>query len=432
MNTPRVAFFADSFREVNGVAHTCRTLTALAERYQCPFFVVHGGAENQITISGSVTRCELRRGPASFAVDRDFRYDLLFYRHRAEVERRLRAFAPDVLHITGPGDAGTLGVVVAKALGVPICASWHTNLHEYAGRRLEKVTPFLPGRLRRGLGRVAELGSMRALGYFYQLADSVMAPNRELLDLLAGFCDRPGFPMRRGVDTTLFTPARRRRTDNALTIGYVGRLTIEKNVYFLREIEAALIAAGITNYRFLIVGDGIEKERLAREMKRAVLPGVLLGEALAEAYANMDIFVFPSRTDTFGNVVLEALASGVPAVVTADGGPKFIVRSGETGFIADSGSAFIQFVVELAQDRALVGRMSIAARRQGTETGWDAVWEEMQTAWRATSLKFVRAPDDMPEEANDDTDPDTAGGRERSAAHSLAYARRGGHARPHG
>jgi hypothetical protein len=82
MSPPRVAFFADSFSEVNGVAHTFRTLTALAARPESPFFVVYGGEETKFSIDGALTRCQLRRGSASFAVDRDFRYDLLFYRHR--------------------------------------------------------------------------------------------------------------------------------------------------------------------------------------------------------------------------------------------------------------------------------------------------------------------------------------------------------------
>ena len=120
--------------------------------------------------------------------------------------------------------------------------------------------------------------------------------------------------------------------------------------------------------------------------------GILRGEALAEAYANMDIFVFPSHTDTFGNVVLEALASGVPAVVTASGGPKFIVRSGETGFIADTDAAFTRCVVELAQNRHLARRMGLAGRRQALETTWGAVWTEMQAAWSATGARKNRIP----------------------------------------
>ncbi|MBI2685297.1 MAG: glycosyltransferase [Acidobacteria bacterium] len=385
MNALRVAFFADSYLEVNGVAHTCRTLVSLAEERQHPFFLVYGGPETSFVTGGSIARCQLRRGPASFAVDRSFRYDLLFYRHRQAVEERLRAFAPDVIHITGPGDVGTLGLVLARKLGVPLCASWHTNLHEYAGRRLEKVMPFLPGPARHGLGRAAQGGSMQALGYFYQVADAVLAPNRELLELLEASGAGPGFLMRRGVDTALFTPERRQRADDRFTIGYTGRLTVEKNVGFLPAIAAA-----VPGCRFVVVGVGEENERLQAAMPQAEFRGVLRGEALAEAYANMDLFVFPSRTDTFGNAVLEALACGVPAVVTAGGGPKYIVRSGETGFIAETDAAFLRCVSELAQNRTLARRMGLAARRQAMETTWDSVWTELQAAWEAACYRRGR------------------------------------------
>jgi phosphatidylinositol alpha 1,6-mannosyltransferase len=386
MNPPRVAFFADSFLEVNGVAHTCRTLTALAATHENPFFVAHGGPETSFHQEGPVARCQLRRGAASFSVDRDFRYDLLFYRHRAEVERRLRAFAPEVIHITGPGDVGTLGLVMARKLGVPLCASWHTNLHEYAGRRLEKVTPFLPPGLRNGLGLAAEGGSMQALAYFYKVADTVMAPNPELLSLLGAHGAGPGFLMSRGVDAELFTPARRQRDNDALTIGFVGRLNVEKNIHFLARIDEALDA------RFLVVGEGTEREWLARNLKNVELPGVLRGTDLAGAYANMDIFVFPSHTDTFGNAVLEALASGAPAVVTASGGPKFVVRNGESGFIARSDADFLQCVVALGRDAGLRRRMSLAARRQAMDASWESVWWQMRQAWDATRTLRRRIP----------------------------------------
>ena len=134
--------------------------------------------------------------------------------------------------------------------------------------------------------------------------------------------------MRRGVDTRLFDPARRRRSDDTFRIGYVGRLTPEKNVRFLAELGVALKAKGQDNVEFVIVGEGSEEAWLRQNVPNVTCTGVLRGDALAEAYAGMDLFAFPSRTDTFGNVVLEALASGVPAVVTDGGGPKFIVAAG--------------------------------------------------------------------------------------------------------
>ncbi len=139
--------------------------------------------------------------------------------------------------------------------------------------------------------------------------------------------------MSRGIDTELFSPeyaspAHQTRLDRDFVIGYVGRLSPEKNVRLLAEIEQSLIRAGMSKYRFLIVGNGSEHGWLSSVMERATLPGVLRGEDLARAYASMDAFVFPSATDTFGNVVLEAMASGVPAIVTREGGPKYLVQPG--------------------------------------------------------------------------------------------------------
>jgi len=113
----------------------------------------------------------------------------------------------------------------------------------------------------------------------------------------------------------------------------------------------------------------------------ALLPVVLKGDALARAYANMDVFTFPSRTDTFGNVVLEALASGVPAVVTNEGGPKFIIRNGETGFAASDVREFSAAVHRIATDASLLAAMRIAARQSAMSVSWDAVFENVYLAY---------------------------------------------------
>jgi len=121
--------------------------------------------------------------------------------------------------------------------------------------------------------------------------------------------------MPRGVDAELFHPAKRTRDleDTVRVLGFVGRLSVEKNIGLLAEIEHAL---NQNKEKFLIVGHGGDEAWLRERMPRAEFTGVLRGEELSRAYANMDLFVFPSHTDTFGNVVLEALASGVPAIVT--------------------------------------------------------------------------------------------------------------------
>jgi glycosyltransferase involved in cell wall biosynthesis len=157
----------------------------------------------------------------------------------------------------------------------------------------------------------------------------------------------------------------------------VGRLTTEKNIRVLPDLEKALERAGLKNVHFLIVGQGGERPWLESQMQHADFAGVLHGEQLAETYANMDVFVFPSRTDTYGNVVLEAMASGVPAIVTDSGGPRFIVRSGETGFIAKNLDAFVEHVTRLAARPELLERMGRLARDYALTATWDAVFESV-------------------------------------------------------
>jgi len=137
---------------------------------------------------------------------------------------------------------------------------------------------------------------------------------------------------------------------------------------------------GQTNFRFLIVGHGTDAEWLRDHMPRAQLPGVLRGEALAEAYANMDLFVFPSHTDTFGNVVLEAFASGVPAIVTPHGGPASIVRDGVTGRIAPD-AGFASAVAGILADPAKLAEMGSAARAHALTASWDSVFEGVCQAY---------------------------------------------------
>jgi glycosyltransferase involved in cell wall biosynthesis len=186
--------------------------------------------------------------------------------------------------------------------------------------------------------------------------------------------------MPRGVDTELFSPAHRTRpaNDETIVLGFVGRLSIEKNVAQLVAVQEELEARGITNFRFLIVGHGAEQAWLQERLPTAHFPGVLRGHALAQAYANMDIFVFPSHTDTFGNVVLEALASGVPAIVTPDGGPRTIVRDtsgpGATGRIAPD-DEFTAAIAHLMAAPNTLAAMRLAAREYAMTASWDAVFE---------------------------------------------------------
>jgi glycosyltransferase involved in cell wall biosynthesis len=183
--------------------------------------------------------------------------------------------------------------------------------------------------------------------------------------------------MVRGVDTELFTPFRRTKAGGPLSLGFVGRISPEKNVRFLAQLESAVLAAGVNDFQFVVVGDGSELRWLKNNLRKARFTGVLRGEELARAYADMDIFVFPSQTDTFGNVILEAQASGVPAVVTSQGGPRFIVEQGRTGFIAGDDQDFIRLVLFLMSHAEFRKTMAREARVQAKSRCWARVCERV-------------------------------------------------------
>ncbi len=394
-SSTRVAFFPDSFHEVNGVAHTSRNFAAYAERHGLPFLCVRAGAAKGRTsrTSGSVIALELGRSPFAIGMEHDLHYDLLFWRHARAVGSALDSFRPDLIHITGPSELGLLGAYFAQQRKIPLVSAWQTNLHEYIPMRLARFTRFLPFGYAAAADRALEAWSLQALLRLYRKAKIIFAPNQELCLWLANTLGLPCHLMNRGVDTELFSPVRRSRPPGSpLVLGYVGRLSLEKNVGVLPGIAKQMNQLGFPEVDFLIVGQGAEEAYLRSDLKRAEFTGVLRGEALAEAYARMDVLLFPSHTDTFGNVVLEALASGIPAIVTDHGGPKHIVRDGETGLVipsehepASQGEAilFAQAIAAIARDPERLRRMGEAARNYAMGCTWDSIFDGVYAAYES-------------------------------------------------
>lgn len=381
MNQPlRVALFTDSFHETNGVARVSNEFASFAKRSGFPFFCVHAGLETCTSQEGTVRTMDLKRSLASFPLDKDLDCDLLLNRYRNRMVRAMADFQPDLVHITGPGDLGVLGFWVAHVLAVPLVASWHTNLHEYASRRLHGALSFAPERLRNEIAGVSERWSLRALMAFYRLAHFTMAPNPAMVELLQARTGRPAYPMEHGVDLRQFTPAAGRRRSGPFRIGYVGRLTIEKNVRAFADLQAALQSAGQHDFQLVLVGDGRESGWLRRHLPQAEIPGILRGEQLAAAYAGMDAFVFPSRTDTFGLVILEAMASGVPVIVTPETGARVGIRDGVEGILSDD---FASGVVTLIQSETRRLEMGRAAREFACSRDWDKVFRSVYRTYEA-------------------------------------------------
>ena len=377
----RVAYFPDSFLEVNGVAMTSRRLVAFARKRGYPFLCVHAGEKTEVRRDESITFVSLKRSPAAIAMDEGLKYDPLFQRHTALVRREIEKFKPDVFHITGLNDVSIVGAYLAWKTRTAMVGSWHTNLHEYAALRLRKQWKFLPDKIKFGITNVIERKILDGAKLYYKMPQVLLAPNQDLIEMLAAGTGKPVRLMERGVDTELYSPEFRTVSDGLVRFGFVGRLRVEKNVRLLVELEKKLLAAGQTNFKFLIVGEGSERQWLENNLRHAEFTGFLEGAKLAEAFANMDVFVFPSETDAYGNVIQEAHASGVPSIVSDQGGPKFIVQKGKTGFVAKNADEFAAFAIQLLEQPGMLAEMKKLSREFAVSRSWDAVFENVYQAY---------------------------------------------------
>ena len=387
----RVAYFPDSFLEVNGVAMTSNRLINFVRKRGYPFLCVLAAEKTEVVVEDNITFVRLKRSPISFTMDEGLKYDPLFQRHVKLVRKELEKFRPDVFHITGLNDVSITGAYLAWKMSVALVGSWHTNLHEYAARRLRTKLNFLSDKPKYSLTNFIERKILDGAKLYYKMPQIILAPNQELMDMLENGTHRKARLMIRGVDTEMFSPEKRTVSDGILRFGFVGRLRVEKNVRLLAELEKELLKAGKRNFKFLIVGEGNEREWLEKNMRAAEFTGFLDGEQLSEAYANMDVFVFPSETETFGNVVQEAIASGVPAIVTNHGGPKFIVRHEETGFVAENLEDFVKFSLELVDNPEKLVKMKRMARENALSRSWNSVFEKVYEAYEeAYALRSPR------------------------------------------
>ena len=387
-----MALFADTFHEANGAANFLRRLVDFVKAKDYPFLCVRAGEETRSFQDGSVTFLDLKRGWASIPLDGTLKFDPFYLKHRKLVGKTLTEFAPDIIHFTGLNDISQFGIYLAHFRNIPAVASWHTNAHEYAAKRLVSVIPFISDAAKQKIEKVVERSVFHGLMRIYFLAQMQLAPNEELVTEIERLTRRPSFLLGRGVDTDFLSPEKRRRDDACFNIGFVGRLRPEKNVRLFAELDAALQRAKIENYRFTIVGEGGEKSWLQSNLKNAHFTGEIRGEELAETYANMDLFVFPSLTDAFGNVVLEAMSAGVPSVVMSKGGQKYLIENGVNGFIADEEN-FITTIVQILEKPNQLSETRKAARRFALLNSWEAIFEKAYKFYEqgAKFSKSIRA-----------------------------------------
>lgn len=284
------------------------------------------------------------------------------------VKRQLEAFEPDLIHLAAPDILGWRALSWAKKHGVPTVASFHTRFDTYPRYYhmawLEKYVTAL----------------MRK---FYHRCEQVYVPSECMRTILKDQDMAKDLRIwSRGVDAQQFSPKRRdmdwRRSlgiaDDEIVISFVGRLVLEKGLGVFADTLDALRRRGVP-YKALIVGAGPERDRFAEQLPEAIFTGYLQGDDLARAYASSDIFFNASITETFGNVTLEAMASGVPAVCADASGSRSLVTSGETGFLVEPGNieAFADKLSLLIEDRLLHQTMAKASYESSKDITWDAV-----------------------------------------------------------
>lgn len=369
----RVCVFTDTLGDVNGVSRFIRTIADQA-----------GSRGRSLSVLTS-TRMEVPSEPHVINVPPVAAMPMPRYEHLELVWppvlallRRANKLNPDVIHVSTPGPVGMVGVLAAKALGVPLAGVYHTDFPAYVERLF---------------GEESYTWAMRAgMGVFYKLFDGVLTRSRSYV----GAVESLGVPRGRlraltpGIDLSAFDPRFRDEgvwgrlgvPAGGVKVAYIGRVSLEKNMPLLERAWRQAHARVRGRAHLVVVGDGPYLETMRKNTAGlgAYFLGFRHGQELSRLYASSDLFVFPSTTDTLGQVVMEAQASGLPALVSNEGGPREVIEPGVTGEViaggAEAWARAIEGLVDDHQRRAAMGRAAHALMRTRT---MDASFEEF---WR--------------------------------------------------
>jgi glycosyltransferase involved in cell wall biosynthesis len=372
----RILWFTDTLKDLNGVSVTLQEVARIA---------LARGLDLKIV---TALNSEEAQGLPENVVNLPFihEFGLPYYEsYRLKVPsmlsslKELYGFEPDVIHISTPGPIGLFGLMTAKLMNVPSVGFYHTDFTLQAREIVkdESVPLMLEAYMR----------------WFYSAMDEIRVPTQQYASMLEsrGFDRKKIKRFARGIDLELFAPhaspgrtflAKRFGIQKGTTLLYVGRISPDKGLDFLLEVFTE-IRAHVYDVHLLIVGDGpyLAELKQRKETDRVIFAGRIDHEGLPPIYAASDLFVFPSTTDTFGRVVLEAQACGLPAVVSDEGGPQEIILHGRTGFVARAGDVSdwcrkIQNVITMmAEKPALYQAMRKEARKQALER-FD--WEDLE------------------------------------------------------
>ncbi len=362
----RIAHFTDTFHEINGVAYTLQQHARIACRNRKRLTVVTcsrtgasgPGVKNFVPLGVY----ELPEYPEQKLACPSL-LDMLQYCYEEEFTQ---------IHTSTPGPVGLAALAIARILNLPISGTYHTEIPQYAG-------------ILTGDRLIADI-TWRYVLWYYDQMDLIYTPSLSTKRELAakGIAQDKVRVYPRGVDTQAFNPSRRNGyfyrehgLNGGVKLLYVGRISREKNLDLLAQAFRSLAAEG-GGVHLVVVGDGPYLAEMKAEMQGlpCTFTGYLKGDILSTVYASSDLFVFPSTTDTFGNVVLEAQASGLPVIVTDQGGPAENIRPDETGIVVKGGDAgeLLRAMRSLVCRPERIRRMGAAARAYMEERSFDAAF----------------------------------------------------------
>lgn len=362
----KIAIFTDTFApDVNGVAKTLKRLTDYFEKQGFEYKVFAPKSSNQGIYSSDIHR--LKSLP--FFLYPECRLALP---NMLQVKEELLQFQPDIIHVATPFNVGLCGLHYAKKLNIPLVGSYHTDFDKYLEYYdLQFLTRVL----------------WRYMRWFHRPMRKIFVPSVDTMEHLQkyGFTNLDIWP--RGVDCTTFHPGYnpeevRDKYDikEKHILLYVGRIAPEKDVMLLPTIHEQLPEELKGNVHWLVVGDGPNQEELKRlAPTNMTFTGFLTGQELANVYATADVFVFPSPTETFGNVVLESLASGTPVVCANAGGVRTIIRDQETGILCERSNSeeFVKAIVSLLENKSNREEMGVSGRNYALTQSWDSIFQTL-------------------------------------------------------
>lgn len=286
-----------------------------------------------------------------------------------ELKTRWRKSRPDAIYVATESPLGRSALKAANALGIPVASGFHTNFHQYMHQY--------------GMGGFQPM-ALAYLKNFHQRADCTLTPSRDTVEQLASAGFQNVHLLGRGVDTDLFAPGKRcellrarwgARTASPVAV-MVGRVAAEKNFELAMQTFEQMRLA-VPDVQCVVIGDGPLREKLSLKFPWVHFPGVQSGEELAKHYASADVLIFPSETETFGNVLLEGMASGLTTVSFDYAAAALHVRAGENGFKTAKGDAagFIRHALDALAVR-FGDDLRAAARETAESLGWDQVVDE--------------------------------------------------------